>query len=107
MLDEASLLEGLDAGAQASALKALEAVAAPLKAAKDATLFYYATAAGSVSDQVRKLTGLSGGGPALVLLDIPDNGGDYVGEGGEVSEDSVKELLLAYKGKTLTRKQLS
>mmetsp|Transcript_52950 Transcript_52950/g.136776 ORF Transcript_52950/g.136776 Transcript_52950/m.136776 type:complete len:98 (-) Transcript_52950:202-495(-) len=45
--------------------------------------------------------------PQLVLLDIPDTGGYYVGPQGQVTTEAIEKLLEAYKAKGLERKQLA
>mmetsp|Transcript_15595 Transcript_15595/g.30798 ORF Transcript_15595/g.30798 Transcript_15595/m.30798 type:complete len:414 (-) Transcript_15595:53-1294(-) len=64
---------------------------------------------GNIAEQIRGLCQLgdAGGKPELVLLDIPDEGGFYVFEGGEVTETAVRTFLADYRAKKLTRKQLS
>jgi len=42
----------------------------------------------------------------MVLLDIPDNGGFYVGEMVELTAQAVEDFIAAYKSKSLDRKQL-
>ena len=58
--------------------------------------------------RVRELCKLSDvTAPQLILLDIPDNGGFYVGEGVELTTDGLRKWLSDYKGSKLERKQLS
>jgi len=45
--------------------------------------------------------------PKIVLLDIPDNGGFYLGPEGDVSAEAVRKFLADYAAKTLTRQQLA
>jgi nucleoredoxin len=64
---------------------------------------------GHIADQIKKVCELgdAGGGAQLILLDIPDQGGYYVHEGGEVTEAAVRQFVSDYRAKKLTRKQMS
>eukprot|EP00928_Gymnodinium_smaydae_P013846 TRINITY_DN15025_c0_g1_i1.p1 TRINITY_DN15025_c0_g1~~TRINITY_DN15025_c0_g1_i1.p1 ORF type:complete len:452 (-),score=100.95 TRINITY_DN15025_c0_g1_i1:177-1532(-) len=95
-------------------------------------LFFAATEAGSVSSQIRGMCGLESSGmlnklessnddsapklirtttsdtPTVILLDIPDNGGYYVGRmAKEMDGSGVKAMIQDWKDKKLERKQLS
>merc|ERR1712205_1312 len=76
--------------------------------AAQSVYFYTAKAKGGVVDQVRKLTELGSpkAEPAMILLDIPDDGGFYVSDANEFSAESVRAFLKAYSDKSLERKQL-
>ena len=67
-------------------------------------------AGGGIGGQVRRLCGLTGGEGKkgqLVLLDIPDDGGFYVAEGGGAADAAaIRAFLAAYDAKTLARRQL-
>merc|ERR1712137_436834 len=76
-------------------------------AGEDLTFFYAKESDGPVP-QVRKLTKLGDAGsePALVLLDIPDNGGYYTCDT-KVTAETIRAFLADYKaGGKLERKQL-
>jgi nucleoredoxin len=60
---------------------------------------------GGVASQVRSLTKVEDGSQ-LIILDIPDEGGYYVGSKEANSPEAVREFLAAYEGKKLERKQL-
>jgi len=110
--DELSLcvmMEGLSAEAQAAALATLTPLAEKSKAAGEEILFYAAKSDEGAVPQVRKLTNLGSaeGKVQLLLLDIPDNGGYYVGEAAdELTADAVTSMLSAYRAGMLDRKQL-
>jgi len=104
------MMEGCSPEVQTAALAALTSVAAAHKAAGGEILFFSATkpSMGPV-DQIRKLCKLpeaAPGTPTLLMLDIPDNGGYYVCESSEVSEESVSAFIAAHTAKTIERKQL-
>merc|ERR1712205_97077 len=82
--------------------------AAEASGAAQSVYFYTAKAKGGVVDQVRKLTELGSpkAEPAMILLDIPDDGGFYVSDASEFSAESVRAFLKAYSDKSLERKQL-
>jgi nucleoredoxin len=99
---------------QAKAYAALEPLAAEYKAAAKASdedpefLFFLANSADGPVPRVRQLCKLDdAAGPQLLLLDIPDNGGFYVGEPKQISTDGLRAWLSDYKGSKLERKQLS
>lgn len=62
--------------------------------------FFYADKSGSIVDQIRKLTEVTG--PKTIVLDIPDNGGFYVAD----TEGDVEATLQAIKSGKLKRQQL-
>lgn len=74
-------------------------------------IFFYAFKQSPIGDQVRRICQLPAVAkattPKLVLLDIPDNGGFYVSDAEEVTNETVGDFIQGYKNKTLTRKQLS
>jgi len=107
------LADKASADEQASAYAALEPLAAEYRAAAKASeedpefLFFIAKSAGGPVPRIRELCKLNGEtAPQLILLDIPDNGGYYVGEGAELSVDGLRKWLSDYKGSKLQRKQL-
>ena len=82
--------------------------AAEASGAAQSVYFYTAKAKGGVVDQVRKLTELGSpkAEPAMILLDIPDDGGFYVAPDGPITAESVTSFLDKYKEGGLERKQL-
>merc|ERR1711939_1110769 len=56
-----------------------------------------------ISQQIRKLTGVTG--TQLIMLDLDDNGAFYMHDG-EVTADSVRAFISGYESKSLERKQL-
>ena len=82
--------------------------AAEASGAAQSVYFYTAKAKGGVVDQVRKLTELGSpkAEPAMILLDIADDGGFYVSDANEISAGSVRAFLKAYSDKSVERKQL-
>ncbi|KAG8463698.1 hypothetical protein KFE25_003971 [Diacronema lutheri] len=113
-----ALLEGLDEAAQREAIAAVIRVAKATRESSRAAgedespfCFFYATAAANVTLQVRKLTGQPASAPkghaTLLLLDIPDDGGYYVGDAHDVTDASLKALLADYGAKKLTRQQMA
>ena len=74
-------------------------------------IFFYSFAKSSISDQIRRITQLpaveKATTPTLLLLDIPDNGGFYVSNATEITNETVGDFINQFKNKTLPRKQLS
>ena len=103
------MLEGCDEATTKAAQAALETLAEASKKAGDSLLFFFAPKTGGVTDQIRQLTKLGAptAKPAMVLVDIPDEGGYYVSPATEITEETVKGFLEAYKAKALERLQLS
>jgi nucleoredoxin len=67
---------------------------------------YFLASGGELSARVRALCGVdAASSPQLVLLDIPDQGGFYVGPVA-VTEESVRSFLSAFEGNVLQRQQL-
>merc|ERR1711988_611351 len=108
------LMEGADANKQSAVCSALEAVATEVleeaKKKKEEAPFCFFTgkSAGGVTDRVRELCkgGDAGDKVQVFLLDIPDNGGYYKCAEGEVTEDSLRAFVSAYKASQLERLQL-
>jgi len=108
------MCEGADDKAKAEITKVLEPIAKKTQAKAKADgedcpyLFITGKASGDISDQIRKLCKLgdAGDAPQMIMLDIPDQGGFYVSDAKEITEDSVKGFLQAYKEKSLNRQQL-
>lgn len=124
------MLEGCDKGLQDRILTAVAPIAEKYVKAEE-LLFFAAKTEGSVSGQIRGMCGLESvkklgkseesadsGGPALVrttsadtptivLMDIPDNGGYYVGKmAKELDGSGVEKMIDDWKNKKLERKQL-
>jgi len=72
--------------------------------------FLVGTEAEGVTARIRSMVGLPEAAqatqPQLVILDIPDNGGYYLGPEGPVTTEVVEKLVADYKAKKLERKQL-
>lgn len=71
---------------------------------------FYIGSGGSYSEQTRRLCGLpERGPPQVVLLDIPDDGGFYVGPAGgdTMSKEKISKFLQDYTDGSLMRQQLS
>jgi len=108
------LMEGVDSDAQAAIGSALDTVAKEVldeaKAKKEEAPFCFFTGktAGGVTDRVRELCkgGDVGAEAQVFLLDIPDNGGYYKCEGGNVTEESLRAFIEGYRSKALERQQL-
>lgn len=113
------LCEEASAGDQAAITAALTG---PAKAAATGgepdMIFATAHTAGNVSAQVRRLCELDDSkGVAMVLLDIPDEGGFYVWEGPKggssdddakaITQETIEKFVADYRAKTLSRQQLS
>jgi nucleoredoxin len=99
---------------QAKAYDALEPLAAEYKAAAKANgedpefLFFHAKTAGGPVPRIRQLCKLEEAeGVQLILLDIPDNGGFYVGDAKQLTSDGLRTWLSDYKASKLERKQLN
>jgi nucleoredoxin len=104
-------LESCTPEVQEKILATLTPIAAEYAAQDDPELiFLYTKKSGDVSTQIRTMCGLpspSPGQPSLVLLDIPDQGGYYVGQiTAELDGSTVKAMIAAWKNKELERKQL-
>lgn len=101
----ALMMEGCTKEAQDALVSGVTSLAEA--AAKEDVLFFCARSAEGPAAQVRKLTKL--GEPMasaqLIILDIPDDDGYYTYTG-EVTADSVKQFVEAYKAGTLERQQL-
>jgi len=102
------MMEGCEQATSDAAIETLKAIAAACKEKKEEFSFLYATRTGGPTEQVRALTkiGAPSSAPKMVLLDIPDEGGYYVSPATEVTPDTVRGFLDAYKAGTLERKQL-
>jgi len=70
--------------------------------------FLMATESEDLAKRIRSMVKLETQKPALVLMDIPDNGGYYLGDAGkEVTAETVEAFLADYKAGKLERQQLS
>jgi nucleoredoxin len=99
---------------QDAAYAALEPLAAEYKAAAKANdedpefLFFFARTNGGPVPRIRELCKLEeAAGAQLILLDIPDNGGFYVGDAKQLTSDGLRTWLSDYKASKLERKQLN
>merc|ERR1711918_56758 len=95
------LADGCSKAVQQQALDELTPLAEACKSNGDELLFFIAKNGEGPVGQLRKLTGLSEvkDTPQLLILDIPDNGGYYVGADGT----SVADFVASYKKGALTR----
>lgn len=127
------MLEGCEPDLQKRILEAVTPIAKKYSTGEEPELiFFAATKEGNVSGQVRGMCKLEGvkkmtkkadaesspAGPSLVrtissdvptiiLMDIPDNGGYYVGRmAKELDGSGVQKMIDDWKAKTLERKQL-
>lgn len=92
------------------ALEALTALAtAHASSPESSNLSFFLGTGGPLTAKVRELCRLPAeGAPQLVLLDIPDNGGFYLGVAGAeaMTEPALAQLLSDYRQKKLKRHQL-
>ena len=111
------LMEAADDGEQEDAMDALRPHAEALAKAKAKTadgpemIFFTNFGQTELGERLRNMTGLvpaaKSRSPALILLDIPDNGGFYTTElKGDITEKVLGDYIAQYKAKALTRKQL-
>jgi len=106
------LMEEADAGVQEDYKAALTAVAQPVFDAAKAKkgdpemIFFYSTSDSGVSGQIRGMTNTTGKKVAMVLLDIPDNGGYYVSPAEEINQAAIENFIEMWKAKALDRQQL-
>lgn len=104
------LCEAIGDTGHAEVVQALTGVAENTKASGELDLGFFVGSSGSLCEQVRALCGLvPGGGPQLIMLDIPDNGGFYLGPSGHdvLKEDGIRQFLSDFKGGRLERRQLA
>mmetsp|Transcript_53925 Transcript_53925/g.101086 ORF Transcript_53925/g.101086 Transcript_53925/m.101086 type:complete len:442 (-) Transcript_53925:65-1390(-) len=124
------MLESCDPALQKKILASVDPIAQKYKKSEE-LLFFAATSSGSVSAQIRAMCGVevvaqvakmeksddpssptlvrtvSADTPTLILLDIPDSGGYYVGKmAKELDGSGVEAMIEGWKAKTLERKQL-
>jgi len=98
------LMDGCDAATQEELKRGIAVLANELaadgKASPDgpAAICFYATTGDGVVGRVRELTKLKAcDKPALLMLDIPDNGGFYVCKESELNESKIRDFLTAWK----------
>jgi len=97
---------------QADLLEVAEEIAAKGKQAEDGEpefICFYASATEGPVGQVRKLTkqpAEAGADPTLLLLDIPDNGGYYVSPATDVTGETIRAFVEAYRAGSLERQQM-
>jgi nucleoredoxin len=106
------LTDGVEDKAEfAKAVAALETVATAAEAkAKESKgempfRFFFASPGAVVVEQIRKLTGQEGKLPAMVMLDIPDQGGYYVAKSASMEVGDIEDFVANYKSGE--RKQMS
>lgn len=123
-------LESCPAEMQTKIIEAVSPIAQECIDKEEDFLFFVAKSGGDVSSQIRGMCGLESPGksaksemsadegpklirtvssntPTLVLMDIPDNGGYYVGRmAKELDGSGVKQMIQDWKDKKLERKQL-
>jgi len=103
------LLEGCGLEVQQAAIAAATPLAEAAKASQEELCFFAATKVeGGPVSQIRQMTKLgdAGSAPAMILLDIPDEGAYYVSDATEATATTIQAFLAAYKAGTLDRKQL-
>ena len=66
---------------------------------------FYAGAGEGVAERIRELVEQEGSSPAVVMLDIPDNGGYYVAKSADMTEEALTAFCENYK--QTGRKQMS
>lgn len=64
---------------------------------------FFSAGDGGITEQIRKLTGVTG--TKVIMLDLDDNGAYYTLDG-EVTADSVRTFISNFESKSLERKQL-
>jgi len=126
------MLESVEAAVQKKILEAITPIAAKYAAQDEPELlFFVAKGPSGVASQIRGLCGLeapetvtkqdssadegpklvrtvSSDTPTIILMDIPDNGGYYVGRmAKELDGSGVQAMIDGWKNKSLERKQLS
>jgi len=72
--------------------------------------FFVAQTPDGAAPQIRKLCGLPDDAqehPAMLLLDLDDDGAFYASDQLEVSGATIEALTKAYEEKTITRQQMS
>jgi len=126
------MLEAVDAELQKAILAKMAVIAKKYSEGDEPEfVFYAATKKGNVSAQIRGMCGLEGvdtvaknetsaddgapklirsvsnATPSIILMDIPDNGGYYVGRiAAEMDGSNVEKMIADYKEKKLERKQM-
>merc|ERR1712232_21413 len=126
------MLETVDAETQKKIIAAISPMAAKYQEQDEPELLFFAAKeAGGVASQIRGMCGIeagttvakvekspdtspaalirtvSGDTPTVILMDIPDNGGYYVGRMAKALDGSgIQAMIEGWKGKTLERKQL-
>mmetsp|Transcript_13785 Transcript_13785/g.37743 ORF Transcript_13785/g.37743 Transcript_13785/m.37743 type:complete len:268 (-) Transcript_13785:199-1002(-) len=102
------LCDGVDEASRGEMMQTMLRVAEEWKPTRgqEGQYGYFLASGGELSTRVRALCGLEASSePQLVLLDIPDQGGFYVGPV-NVTEGSVRSFLSDYEGNALQRQQL-
>jgi len=103
------MAEGCTAAQREALMAMLTPIAKEAIAKEEEMLFFMASEAGGVAEQVRKLTQLGEPKPEpqLMLLNIPDDGGFHTCGASELTESAVTDFLKSFKEGTLERKQLN
>jgi len=111
-----AFIEALDDGDQDSARATLATFATTLTKDKALSpdgpemIFFVSSSPGGLGQRIRDHAKLKGNDPAIMILDIPDNGGFYLLEHREgeleINEATVSSFIQSYKAKTLDRQQL-
>eukprot|EP00931_Biecheleriopsis_adriatica_P099575 TRINITY_DN741_c0_g1_i6.p1 TRINITY_DN741_c0_g1~~TRINITY_DN741_c0_g1_i6.p1 ORF type:complete len:417 (+),score=115.40 TRINITY_DN741_c0_g1_i6:109-1359(+) len=106
--------EKSDASQQKAFIEAMEPLAKKFLAkAKEADgdpeVAFMMVTGGELAGRIRGMVGLpESGDTRMVLMDIPDEGGYYLGgEGVDITSTTVQEFIDKYQAKQLERKQLS
>jgi nucleoredoxin len=123
------MLESVDKDVQKGILEKVTKIAEEYTTSGE-FIFFAATKPGNVASQIRGMCGLESAGqvskqdvseqdapklirsvssstPSIILMDIPDEGGYYVGRmAKEMDGSNVKKMIEDYKNKALERKQL-
>merc|ERR1712099_105642 len=96
------MMEKCEQALQQSILAAAEGVAKEYSAQEDLEMIFFAARKdGSISGKIRGMCKLDAASqpPAVVLLDIPDNGGYYISTQAEVNEGSIRAMIKDWKDK--------
>jgi len=103
------LCEAATSEQQQEALKEMTNLATAWSQESEKEFGFFIASSGPMAARVRELCQLpSDGAPQLLLVDIPDNGGFYLGPAlhQALEEQGMRSTLKDYSAKTLDRKQL-
>mmetsp|Transcript_19251 Transcript_19251/g.54378 ORF Transcript_19251/g.54378 Transcript_19251/m.54378 type:complete len:269 (+) Transcript_19251:100-906(+) len=104
------LSEAAGAAEQHQLLEDLTEVAGAWQPTKGDEYAFFVASGGPLTARIREICGLPAGGPPqLLLLDIPDRGGFYLGAQGEgaLAPEAARALLGGYEAGSLERRQLA